>query len=145
MVAVEEVLEEVDNRVTHGIGGRLGIAVGLKGGVEAREPRVGAVVEAGVGLAAAAGGLVEHRSVELRRHDVVATPRVEGGDGAQRKGLQFRLRQQVDVDTIQVLHPNSGGDMGGQKGRMIDGVDARHLHSGAHTVEVKMCETEWGW
>lgn len=30
MVAVKEVLEEVDNRVAHGIGGMVGIAVGLK-------------------------------------------------------------------------------------------------------------------
>lgn len=100
--------------------------MGIRGGVEAREPRMGAVVEAGVGLAAAAGGLVEHRSVQLRRHDVVGEAR---GDGAERKGLQFRLRQVVDVDASQVFRADSGRDMGGQRRR---GNDARHLHS-AHT------------
>lgn len=82
MVAVEVVFEEVDDRVTHGIGRRVGRAVGLKRRVEARESRVGAVLYAGVGLAAAAGGLVEDRSVELRAYDVVRPPHVEGGSGA---------------------------------------------------------------
>lgn len=54
VVAFEEVLKKVDNRVTNRIGARIGIGVGHKGGVEAREARVGAVGEAGVGLAAAA-------------------------------------------------------------------------------------------
>lgn len=43
---------------------------------------MGAVGEAGVGLAAAASGLVEDRSVELRRYDVVGAGYVEGGGGA---------------------------------------------------------------
>lgn len=81
MVAVEVVFEEVDNRVGHGIGGRVGRGVGLKRRVEARKARVGAVVDAGVGLAAAAGGLVEDRSIELWAYDVVGPPHVEGGSG----------------------------------------------------------------
>lgn len=40
MVAVEEVFEEVDNRVTYWIGGRVGKAVGFKGGVETRKTGV---------------------------------------------------------------------------------------------------------
>lgn len=82
LVAVEEVFKEVDNRVTDGIGARVGIGVGHKGGVEAREARVGAVGQAGVGLAAAASGLVEDRTVELRRDYVVGAGYVEGGGGA---------------------------------------------------------------
>lgn len=99
----------------HGIGGVLGEVV------EAREARMGAVAEAGVGLAAAGGGLVEHRSVELRGDDVVVAP--PRGDGAQGKGLQFRLRDQAGVDASQVFRPDPMG------GRRIDGADARHLHA----------------
>lgn len=41
MIAIEEVFKEVDNRVTYGIGGRVGIVVGFKGrGVEVRKAGV---------------------------------------------------------------------------------------------------------
>lgn len=59
---------------------------------------VAVVTEAGVSLAAAAGGLVEKGTIDVGEDDVVGAAEVEGGVGAEGKCVELRLGQLGDVD-----------------------------------------------
>lgn len=92
MIASEKVLEKVDNRLRDMIGRRVGMPVRLEGGMKTGKAGVGAVMEAGVGLAATPRGFVEDGSIEVWGNDIVGAAYVECGAGTHREGLQFRLR-----------------------------------------------------
>lgn len=53
--------------------------------------------EAGVGLFARTGRLIEDRTVNFGNNDVIATERVETRRGTEGKRVEFRLREEVEI------------------------------------------------
>ena len=74
--------------------------------------------EAGVGLLAAAGGLVEDGAVDLGDQNVVVAAAVGlgrggGGGGAEGEGEELRLREKAEVDEGKRVQPETAVVGGG--------------------------------
>lgn len=102
-----------------GCGGRVGGAAGE--------------AEAGVGLLAAAGGLVEDGAVDFGVDDVVGAAEVERGVGAEGEGGEFGLGEEAEIDDWE------GGELEEVVGR---GIDGRRRHHGGEPNEMRRRNTK---
>lgn len=89
--------------------------------------------EAGVGLLAAPGGLVEDGAVDFGVDDVVGEAEIETGVGAEGEGGEFRLGEEAEIDDWE------GGELEEVVGR---GIDGRRRHLGGEPDEMRRRNTK---